>query len=159
MLVRQTGITAYSVKKQGYPVMVLLQFPKKCSHFVCSIFSTAATRSARFLCRRRRSFRSPVAVPGIRFASLAACRPQPLARLPFSATGGGRLAPHFDTSPLPCGNYINNRSENQVGVNDCVPQITTSAQKKTPIFVRFYPSLMRSSSVKIPQHRILFHKT
>jgi len=38
----------------------------------------------------------PVAVPGRSYArrsGLASCRPLPLARLPFSAPGGGRLAP------------------------------------------------------------------
>ena len=43
---------------------VLLWFPKKSSGFrFSSIFSTAATRSARFICHWQRSYRSPVVVP------------------------------------------------------------------------------------------------
>ena len=69
---------------------------------------------ARLFCRWQRSQTSPVAVPEILcslFASQNFDRCHSLDSLD-SAPGGGRLAPHFDTSPYP-EHYTNSPVENQ----------------------------------------------
>jgi len=64
-------------------------------------FRPLPLRSLRFICHRRRSATSPVAVPEI-FCSLFASQNFDRCHsllLPLSATGGGRKRPHFDTYP------------------------------------------------------------